>query len=250
MGKYFVECELCGLSYEQITGKHLQSAHDIGTVAEYQYMFPNASIYSEVVLKAMSSWQENATERNDNISRALTGREITWGKEISEAKSGVPANRTFEESSDAATKAWKVPGRKELQSEIQKTLWADPDFKNKQVTAMRSGSGNLHPNYPESWVRDLLEFVSPGRWKFNEGELVVAGKVPDYYRTDGVRDCIELLGDYWHGTEEEPEVGRQVLYERAGWRCLILWEHELPTRNPKEFNSTEFLAKLEAFGLN
>ena len=248
MGKYLVECRLCGLSYEQITGTHLQSAHGIGTVLEYRAMFPDASIYSDLVLESMGSWQEFAAERNEAISKALTGRDITWGDAISEAKFGVPSTRSSEDFSRTAKEMWSQPGYRERLSRVHNNLWSDPEFKNSQIAAMRSGAGSLHPNYPESWLKDLLDFVSPGKWKFNEGELVVAGKVPDFYRTDGVKDCIELFGDYWHRDELE-EVARMYLYGEAGYRCLVLRECELGLRRHTGLDSSKFLAKLEAFGL-
>lgn len=248
MGKYSVVCRLCGFSYEQITGKHLQSAHGVDTVSEYESMFPGAEIYSESVLDSMSSWQEDATERNEAISVALTGRDITWGDLISEEKSGVPSTRTSEEFSNTTKELWRQPGYRERLSRVHKQLWTDPEFKESQIRQMKSGAGGLHPNYSEMWLGDLLGLVSPGVWKFNEGELVIAGMVPDFIRTDEVKDCIELFGDYWH--KGEPVEGRLYLYEKAGYRCLGLWEHELGLRRGTTVNGLDLLARLKVFSVN
>jgi hypothetical protein len=243
LGKYLVECRLCGFSYSQITGKHLKASHGISTVSEYSTMFPDASIYPESVLESMGSWQTGAVDRNKSISLALTDRNITWGEEISEAKVGIASTRSSEDYSKSAIDLWNSPGYKERMIEVHKNLWANPEHRYRQIELMHSGSGSLHPNYPETCFNELLDFISPGTWKFNKGELVISGKIPDYYRTDGIKSVIELFGDYWH--KGEPKGYKQHIYREAGYSCLILWVSELKLSRKSSISKEEFLALLK-----
>jgi G:T-mismatch repair DNA endonuclease (very short patch repair protein) len=51
-------------------------------------------------------------------------------------------------------------------------------------------------------------------------------KNPDFVvRPYRERKVIEVFGDYWHQIEEEPDLIAR--YAEAGYRCLIIWEHEI-----------------------
>jgi hypothetical protein len=190
----------------------------------------------------MGSWQTDDKDRSSKLSDALSGRVITWGDRISDAKFGQSSDRTSEEYSQVSREVWSRPGYREKLSSVHKKLWSDSDFKDHQVSLMKSGSGGLHPNYKESLLQSLLDVVEPKAWKFNTGDLVVSGLVPDYYRLDGIKSCVELFGDYWH--KDEPEWFREGLYSKAGYKCLIVWERELG-KDLDSFN--RLVAKLQNF---
>lgn len=84
-----------------------------------------------------------------------------------------------------------------------------------------------HPNRLERRVLAALIDAFPlVGWKFNDG-LVVAGKIPDFIRSDGVNICVDVHGDYWHRNDTLATCqARQRLFLAADWRLVIIWERE------------------------
>ena len=88
-----------------------------------------------------------------------------------------------------------------------------------------------HPNRLERRVlAALVDHFPVAGWKFNDG-VVVAGKIPDFIRSDGVKLAVDVHGDYWH-RHDTPEMcqARQELFRSAGWDLVIIWEHEFNER--------------------
>lgn len=94
------------------------------------------------------------------------------------------------------------------------------------VAAIARGLRN-HPNRLERRVLAALIDASPeAGWKFNDG-VVVAGKIPDFVRSDTVRLAVDVHGDYWHRAETPAMSSeRRRLFSDAGWQLVIVWEHE------------------------
>ncbi len=116
-------------------------------------------------------------------------------------------------------------------SETHAMQWQDLSFKDKSIKASRIGM-LVHPNKPESMVLDMLNVVAPNEWAFvGDGQLIIAGKNPDFANINGQKKLIEVFGDYWHGERarcyEETEEGRISLFRKYGYETIIVWEHEL-----------------------
>ena len=84
-----------------------------------------------------------------------------------------------------------------------------------------------HPNRLECRVlAALIDAFPEAGWKFNDG-LVVAGKIPDFMRSDELKVVVDAHGDYWHRNETPTMVrARQHLFLTAGWHLVIIWERE------------------------
>ena len=58
-----------------------------------------------------------------------------------------------------------------------------------------------------------------------DGQVVIAGKFPDFLRSDREKKIIELFGEKWHKKAEEEE--RINHFARHGYSALIVWSKEL-----------------------
>lgn len=138
---------------------------------------------------------------------------------------------------DKTIKAMRLAQQKRRRdiSVISKHMWQNPEFKDRIVKASRLGM-SLHPNKPETVIMDMLESICPGEFKFvGDGQVIIAGKNPDFININGHKQIIELFGDYWHGKMarcyEETEKGRIKLFKQYGFDTLVIWERELRVPN-------------------
>lgn len=112
-----------------------------------------------------------------------------------------------------------------------KRRWRDPIYRDKTIRAQRLALA-IHPNKPEAKIMDMLERICPSEFKFvGDGQVIIAGKNPDFININGRKQIIECFGDYWHGEKarcfEETEEGRIKLFKEYGFDTLIIWEGEL-----------------------
>jgi hypothetical protein len=109
--------------------------------------------------------------------------------------------------------------RSATMTEENKRRWADPDYKQRVVTKIRSMT---HPNKAE--VR-LAEQLGP-TWKFvGNGELIINGKCPDFQSLINPTQLLELFGDYWHrGEDPQARINEFVPF---GYQVAVVWEHDI-----------------------
>ena len=106
-------------------------------------------------------------------------------------------------------------------SESHKKLWRDSEY-----AKMMWESFNRLPNKPEMFLRNLLNQLYPGEWKYvGNGKMFLDGKCPDFVNVNGQKKLIELFGDYWHKGENPQD--RINIFKPFGWNTLVIWEHEL-----------------------
>ncbi len=120
----------------------------------------------------------------------------------------------------------------EANKENMKRHWQDPSYVAKQMAARQ-----VSQNKAELLLQQILDEHFPNQWKFvGDGQLIVAGKCPDFVHTSRPL-LIELFGDYWHSEEvtgvpkEQHEKERIQLFESKGYRCLVVWECALEDAN-------------------
>ena len=112
-----------------------------------------------------------------------------------------------------------------LLSNIAKRAWLDPEFRDKSVKAwMRSN--RIKPNKQEIKLDVLLSLHFPNEWKFvGDGQLIIGGKCPDFANINGKKALLEHYGDFWHKDDNVQK--RADHFARYGYKCLVIWEHEL-----------------------
>jgi len=152
------------------------------------------------------------------------------------------------------TKAWrarlKLNPRQyarfiERQRESNKRNWQDPDFVAKMVASWQRS-----PTKPEKQLEAILNKHSP-QYQYNgDGRLgiTLGGLTPDFPNVNGKKDLIEVFGDYYHSPEvlgdrwQGSELGKIMVYNSLGWKCLVIWEHEL-----EELSEEEIVTKVKKF---
>lgn len=129
-------------------------------------------------------------------------------------------------------------------SQQAKTQWSNIDFRNRVAKSLAQAM-QRKPNKPEIKLEGILDRNYPGIWDYvGDGRLIIGGYNPDYTNINGQKAVIELFGDYWHGKRarrwSETELGRIMAYNALGFRCLVIWEHELQ-------NERAVVAKVKQF---
>lgn len=122
-------------------------------------------------------------------------------------------------------------------SKAAKAMWQNPKCIQKIMSGIHS-----RPTRPELRLKEILEKNLP-EFKYNGDYslgVVLNRLVPDFVNTNGKKQVIEVFGDYWHSAQlignkwKRSELGRIMAYNALGFKCLILWEHELKTLSDKQ----------------
>lgn len=129
-------------------------------------------------------------------------------------------------------------------NKINSLLWKDPNFVHKMMVSQRR-----KPTLPERKLAQILNKYFPNQWKYTgNGSLCIEGYCPDFTNCDGRKDLIEVFGDYWHSPERlgddwrRSELGRIMAYNSLGYRCLVIWQHEL-----KELSEEQIIDRIHIF---
>jgi len=120
-------------------------------------------------------------------------------------------------------------------TELLTNLRKEPSFIHKMIVGQ-----HRKPTTPERKLGKILSDNFPGEWKYTgDGSLTVGDYWPDFTNCDGKKNIIELFGNYWHSDEKikgdwrRSELGKIMTYNSFGFRCLVIWEHQL-TELPEE----------------
>lgn len=103
------------------------------------------------------------------------------------------------------------------------------------------------PTKPEKHLAGILDTYLSNQWQYNgDGQIRVGRRYPDFIHCNGHKAVIELFGDYWHSAQmigsdwRRSELGTIMAYNSLGYRCLVIWEHELK-------DEQNVVAKVEQF---
>ena len=114
---------------------------------------------------------------------------------------------------------------------------SDPDLRerNRKHLEKARAQSNRRPNKPETHLQQVLDAEYPHQWQYTgDGKLIIGGYNPDFANCNGKKLLIELFGDYWHTKKadkwSDTELGRVMAFNSLGFRCLVIWEHELGHR--------------------
>jgi len=82
------------------------------------------------------------------------------------------------------------------------------------------------PNKLEKHLSNILQQSCPNEWKYvGDGEVIIGGKCPDFLNTNGRKQVIEFMGNYWHPLFDG--ANRIDHYRQYGFECLVIWQDEL-----------------------
>ncbi len=134
---------------------------------------------------------------------------------------------------------------KECSTQGFRLLWQDSEFVKKMMVAFHK-----KPTKPEKQLETILNKHFP-QYQYNgDGRLgiMIGGLTPDFPNVNGKKDLIEVFGDYYHSPEvlgdrwQGGELGKIMVYNSLGWRCLVIWEHEL-----RELTEGQIIDKVRVF---
>lgn len=92
--------------------------------------------------------------------------------------------------------------------------------------ALRKSLSCSSPNRQELKILAILDLLYPGEWKFvGNGQLIIAGKCPDFVNVNGQKKIIEFWGDFWHQGEKPDD--RAAVFSPFGYRTLVIRDSEM-----------------------
>ncbi len=207
---------------------------------------------ARVNMRLSQTGKHHSEETKTKMRLALLGRQLTEETRIkmSLAKKGKPLS---EQQLANIRKTVSSPEYRAKRSQIAKTLWQNPKYRNKVVTQIMLGS-HIRPTKPEQQLLELLGTLYPNEWAYvGDGQLIIAGKNPDFANVNGKKQLIEMYGDYFHKGEDPQK--RIDIFSQYGYKCLVIWENELA--KPKEvlhkiasFTKESWLGKLKTKLMN
>lgn len=183
-------------------------------------------------------------------SEAMTGRRLSdehkekiragvlgSSKQIGRPKGGIPWNKGMRRANGdpipPITPMTPEGRRRMIEARIK--CWQNPEYRERQIKAVMKRST---PNKWELQLYSLLEKMYPGEWKFvGDGQVIIAGKCPDFININGQKKIIELYGDFWHRGDDPEE--RKAVFRPFGYETLVIWGSELrdvDTLKTKVFN--------------
>ena len=169
-------------------------------------------------LETIQKMKEWSIANKDLMASKLTGHKssLKGTKISSEHRAKIKAN---------ASRYWLGKHQddeiKSRLSSIAKERWKNDEYVKMQIKSRLVGK-----NKAEAKLETILGSVSPGQWKFvGNGDVVIAGKCPDFININGQKKIIELFGDYWHKGQKESD--RAACFSPYGYDTLVIWEREL-----------------------
>lgn len=122
--------------------------------------------------------------------------------------------------------------RKEENRIFSGRLWQNPEFVKKVLL-----SRNIKPNKDEKLLDNIIQKIVPNEFIYNgdfSQDIMIGGKIPDWFNVNGKKNVIEYFGDYWHNPLLNPKINSRRTsdatiehYKKFGYDCLIIWRHEL-----------------------
>lgn len=114
----------------------------------------------------------------------------------------------------------------------------------KGAARMMACGANKTPTQPELRIIGIVSKHFP-EFKYNgNGQLdvILGGMIPDFFNVNGKKQVIEVFGDYYHGTIcrnwRNSELGKRMVYNSLGYKCLVLWESEIENNTDEELVDT------------
>jgi G:T-mismatch repair DNA endonuclease (very short patch repair protein) len=117
----------------------------------------------------------------------------------------------------------------------------------KVINAMKTAL-EIKPNSKEVLLDNIINRNFMTGWKYvGDGKFWIGNTNPDFINSS-TNSVIEMLGCYWHGckihcpSSEYIDNSIELVqhYNKFGYNCLIIWEHELSDENAVAVRLEEF----------
>lgn len=193
-------------------------------------------------LKGRQPWNKGLTKTNNTILKHMaeskkgkSNKGYIWTKEQREHVAKLRKGRKVWNQNLTEKDKEKYAGTLKMLSKTKLELWQNVEFAKKMIK-----SWHIKPNKPELHLQSLLNDLYPNEFKYvGDGDVIIAGKCPDFINVNGKKQIIELYGDYWHKGQKEED--RVKIFEPYGYKTLIIWEKELKDVNKVKEKIQNFL---------
>ena len=162
-------------------------------------------------------------ETKMKLSEVLKGRKLSdeMKKKISLGHKGLKLSpetcRKISETHKGM--AYSDKTKKKISKSLKKLWREDPEHARKCLVINS-------PNKQEIKLMGILDSMYPGEWKFvGDGQVMIAGKCPDFINVNGHKKIIELYGEYWHQGDDPRD--REAIFAPLGYKTLVIWQKEL-----------------------
>lgn len=86
----------------------------------------------------------------------------------------------------------------------------------------------IRPNKSEEWLLSFLNTYFPGIFIYNGGEIIIEGKIPDFFCVNSKKAIIELIGSKHYEKHSEEELWeKEKLYRKYGFDVIFINQNEL-----------------------
>jgi hypothetical protein len=170
----------------------------------------------------------------EKMSKKLTGRIVTEKTKENMSKAHIGTRHSDETKRKMSKSRIGVPLSGEHREKISiaaSKLWKDPKYREKVIKNTLK-STLKRPTHFEKKIIDLCSDHGLPFKYIGDGQVIIAGKNPDFMETNGRKLLIETYGKYWHPIDYEET--RFKLFAKYGFRTLFLNDDSLIGDNWKE----------------
>jgi len=207
-------------------GKHFSETH-IENISDARKDFCKCikgktyeEIYGEERAKEIREKQRNADPARN--TRGKTYEEI-YGEERA-----VEVRRKNSESHEGYVMPQEQRDKiSETNSKITKELWKDKIYREKHIRGFLK-TILKRPTSLEQKVISICELYTLPFKYVGDGQVIIAGKNPDFIETNGKKLLIESYGFFWH--EDNYEEERRKVFAPFGYKTLFLGEDVLESK--------------------
>lgn len=208
-----------------------------------QQIGPLFGVSGATIVRRLHQW--NALVRfiypawNKGLTAATDGRVAKYSMKTTRmaGKEHTPEARAKMSISQKGKNTWSKGSEKSEEikrrnSEASKRNWQNPEYQARVIQGMIKGN-HQKPTKPE---QRLIAIIHKHNLPFKytgDGSFIIHGVNPDFVNCNGAKLVIEVFGDYWHSSQrnqitwKRTELGRIMLFNSFGFKCIILWESEL-----------------------
>lgn len=249
-----VKCDYCGKKFERLPC-YVRSYGRKHAFCSRECYYKWIKIMSkEIVLKR----KETMMKRYGRLSwnKGLKGVQVAWNKGLS------PPKKTREKISKTLKDKYKrgelknfplfkgkkvdfkeypnfgmrgkhfsKESKRKMSSSHKKFLKDNEQFLEKLLKKLVKRPTKLEQRFIGFFKQHNLPFTYCGN-----GSLIIGGRCPDFYENNGKKICLEV------GNKPEKEFHKKISWEeyerqrinhflKYGWKCAVIWEHELQNPN-------------------
>lgn len=151
---------------------------------------------------------------------------------------GKPRPQSVKDKISKAGKGIKKPplteSHKNAIREANIREWSDPEKRDKRRRNIMKSLAKS-PTKPESkFIEIVKKYNLPFKYNSKDVDIIIGGRVPDFYNCNGKKQVIEIFGEVYHDPDKayfevdpkRTKEGTIKHYKELSFCCLVIWEKE------------------------